>query len=724
MTSPMTTPTRHPWLDRFRGAPAACLDDLLRALARVPPYERATPSETLVRLFGGLDPRDPDRQLLDDTLRDWLARRREDTPTLREEYGLSLFVTEYIDALSVVWLLELPQSAAWLQDNFLDLTRWAAPMRLSKAWDLPWSLARAGALTQCKEHGQHLRLHWLRLCAEAARPSQRALIDPALIGLGNLPQTSGQGASPELIAGLARFGAGLADSPRDQADFLRRWRALKARFPRTSRTWQKLWQGVLADDRYARRPFRRWLLESEPALARVENAGAPVPIPPNITDLIKGLLAQARAPRQRRQVLVESISLLTNLERYAESTGDAYFLVSTAGNLGHKVVTWAPGHVLAWARTALRWSPSNGQAWDLRGRALVCLGRADLAQAVYWEAVRRLPDDAVVRNQLALLLAGQGQETRAEALLREAHAIDPQDETSRVELARLLTRTDRAPEAEALLRRSVAELPDNRIAPYTLASYLIAWDRPAQAAELRDHYVARFGRDRWTDTLDRQLAAGKAGVQAEREHLARHTPLDAAAADPIADDAGTAAAQAAAEERQAAPLLRAARTGAADLTYRTGDRAAAEATLDDLVRTDPNDPYPQVVWALHDAARRPPLAALYRDAYGTLAPQLAAAGPQTPDAVWGQLREYFPERTPLIDLARLVRGGPDATAAARLHEWLGRDSDPDEGRDAFLRERLHRAQERDGRIEPQAADVRDLLDTAIRGELDLYLDVA
>jgi len=48
------------------------------------------------------------------------------------------------------------------------------------------------------------------------------MIDPALSGLSNLPGTKGQGASPELIAGLARFGARLTSTPRDQLDFLRR----------------------------------------------------------------------------------------------------------------------------------------------------------------------------------------------------------------------------------------------------------------------------------------------------------------------------------------------------------------------------------------------------------------------------------------------------------------------------------------------------------------------
>lgn len=145
----MPSTITHPWFDQFRREPAESLDNLLRGLARIPPYERATPSEILKRLFGGLTKDDSDVCLLDETLRTWLEKRwREWDAERRERYGLPRFVTEMMDALSVVWLLELPRSATWLQDNFLALSRWAAPLRLSKVWDLPRALAQAAALTK------------------------------------------------------------------------------------------------------------------------------------------------------------------------------------------------------------------------------------------------------------------------------------------------------------------------------------------------------------------------------------------------------------------------------------------------------------------------------------------------------------------------------------------------------------------------------------------------
>jgi len=714
MNAILNRPSPHPWLEQFRADPATQLNELLRGLAWIPPYERATPSEILKRLFGGLQRDDTDLSLLDATLRGWLETRwmRWDAEQ-REAYGLPRFVTELTDALSVVWLLELPVSGAWLQANYFELSRWAAPMRLSKFWDLPRALAQATALTQ---NDQRLRLYWLRLCGDAALASRRVLIDAALSGLANLPDAKGHGASPELIAGLARFGAGLDANPRNQADFLRRWRSLKVRFPRTSGTWHKLWHGVLEDKRYQDKPFRQWLLESDAYLARTWTGGASVQIPHNIPDIIRDLGRRARQDSQRPAVLDEAIKLLNPLERYAEATGDAYFLVRSACNLGKELVAWIPGHVLAWSRVALRWESSNGQAWDMRGRALLRLGRDDLAEAVYWEAARRLPADPVVRVQLALLLQTQDRNTEAETLFRETHALDAKNEVARVELAQLLYRTGRAEEAETLLRRSVDELPDKPIVLYTLASLLIAWNRPVEAAAMREQYVRRFGRDHWTHTLDRLLAKGAAGADEKRQHLAQRHPNEEDKGSAIAADAAIAERQAEVEQGGGESLRRSATAGRADLLFRLDQKNAAEDALAGLLRADDDDVYARVVWALHEPEQRPDLARRYREQLGILAPHLAAADADTSAALWQRLLEEFPERQPLIDLTRLLRHGPDESATERLQDWLEKPEQDDE---AYLQKGLRLALSADKSIDPQSPDVRNLLNAAIRREVEL-----
>lgn len=712
MTLPSAQFAPPAWLLRFRAEPLAALDDLLRGLARIPPYERAAPPDLLELLFGSLPEDDPDRQLLDETLRDWLAARPAAmTPEARAAYGLSRYVTESMNALSAVWLLRLPLAAAWLQDHFLDLDRWAAPLRLSEAWDLPRALAQAGALTQTD---QRLRFYWLRLCRDAARLSRRDMIDPALSGLSRLPGASGQGASADLIAGLARFGADLERTPLDQRDFLRRWRALKARFPRTGKTWHGLWYGALSDRQYEGKPFLGWLTEAEPALRKAWEGARPT-LPRNIRGTVEALAIRGQSADQRPLVLAEAETLLAALDRYAEATGDAYNFVTSACNLGKEILPWAPGHALRWAREALRWEPGNGYAWDQRAGALHRLGRTDLAQSVYWEAIRRLPDNAVVRNQLALILVDQDRTAEAEALFREAHERDPNDAIARVELARLLARTGREPEAEDLLRRTLTDLSTNPIAPYTLALLLIAWDRPGEAAVLRTRYVGRFGQDPWSATLDRLIAAGAAGRTEAQQRLADRDLHAEPGATPVAADAPVAEDEFAREEQSARPLRRAADASRADLLFRIQDPAAARQTLADLLADTADDLYPQVVWALHEAARRPGLADAYREALGALAPHLAASGRDTPAGRWDLLGETFPERQGLIDLTRCLRTGPDAAVNQRLDDWIaGGDA-----HDAFLRARLRAMIVRDGGLDPAAPELDGLLTDAIRRELDL-----
>jgi tetratricopeptide (TPR) repeat protein len=717
MVEPMSTSTARPitydWLERFRGAPQAALDDLLRGLVRMPPYERATPPDILDRLFGTLPADDPDRQRLDVTLRDWLAARRTCmTPDERAAYGLSRFVTETMDALSAVWFLRLPQSGAWVQDHYLELDQWAAPLRLSEAWDLPRALAQAGALTQVD---QRLQFYWLRLCKEAAQPSRRAMIDPALNGLSRLPNTAGQGVSPQLIAGLARFGAELEPNPRDQRDFLRRWRALKARFPRTGNTWHRLWHGVLKDRQFRDRPFVGWLTQTEPVLRTEWNGRNQVALPSSVQKVVDGLIFRAQQPEERSMVLMEAENLLDTLERYAENTGDAdEFFVRSACNLGKDVLSWAPGHVLGWARDALRWSPGNGHAWDLRARALNRFGRPDLAQAVYWEAARRLPVNAVVRTQLAVLLIDQHRDAEAESLLREAHKRDPSSGHARAELARLLARTRREAEAEKLLRRTLEDLPDNQVAPYTLSLLLIACGQPDEAGRLRNRYEHRFGADWRSATLDRLIATGTEGMAEARDRLADRDLHGEPAEPPIAADAEPASRALAHEQATAAPLRRAADASHADLLFCVNDPASAELNLSNLLADDPDDLYPQVVWALHVPHRRPLLAERYREALGTLSPHLAAADQATPAAHWELLGETFPERMGLIDLTRLLRTGADEAAAGRIEHWINGGQGDD-----YLRARLKAHRDQDGRIDPGDPYLQGLLTEAIRGEADL-----
>jgi len=537
MNRPLEADPAPAWLEQFRAQPREALDAMLRGLARIPPYEQEAPPDILDRLFGSLPADHPDLGRLDETLCQWLDERRKDKDLERQtEYGLPRFVTETMDALSTIRRLELPRSKDRIRDRFQELTRWAAPLRLSQDWDLPRALALTAALTQTD---RSLHLYWLRLCQDAARISQRGMIDPALSGLINLPDTRGPGANRELIAGLARFGAGLAETSEDQRDFLRHWRALETHLPRTDKTWRSLWQVALTNHSYRDKPFVGWLQKAEPELRKPYRRSDVVLIPPNIRETIKNLTGRAQRPDQRPHVLAEAEKLLTKLKDYAEAIGDAGTLVRSACNLGNKMLFWAPGHALVWARDALRWSSNHGYAWDLRGRALQRLGHPDIAQAVYWEAVRRLPDNAVLRNQLArFLLQDRGREREAEEILRQTLDRDPDNPVAVVELARLLARTRRENEAESLFHQALDQDPGNPVAAVELARLLARTRREDKAEDLfrqtldRDpgnpvaavelaRLLARLSREKEAEALLRQTLTRDPGNGIAANELAR-----------------------------------------------------------------------------------------------------------------------------------------------------------------------------------------------------------
>jgi hypothetical protein len=199
-----------------------------------------------------------------------------------------------------------------------------------------------------------------------------------------------------------------------------------------------------------------------------------------------------------------------------------------------------------------------------------------------------------------------------------------------------------------------------------------------------------------------------------QDHLAERELHAEEAQPPIAADAEAAEREDELEREGAEPLRRAAVATRADLLFRLADVPAAEEGLAGLLAADADELYPQVVWALHAAERRGPLGQRYRETFGALAPHLAAAAPDTPVEHWERLLHAFPERTGLIDFARLMRSGADEAAAQRLERWLdGGDGDD------YLRAEVRRELKLEGTITPYSPALRDLLDIGIRAEVDL-----
>ena len=195
---------------------------------------------------------------------------------------------------------------------------------------------------------------------------------------------------------------------------------------------------------------------------------------------------------------------MAGYQRYAEATGDAYHLVRAACNVGMRLLGPGLGEMTArgalavgLARTALEHAPHDEFAWALWGRALEAQGALVAAEEVWWESVRRYPEDPDKRNQLAKLIGRVGRAGEAARLLRETMGLFPADVVARNQLASVLDEgLDRPREAAQLLREAIAAGMANAYSYNQLASVLA--DRlgeKAAALEVLREAVAREAGD-------------------------------------------------------------------------------------------------------------------------------------------------------------------------------------------------------------------------------------
>ncbi|MBF0614517.1 MAG: hypothetical protein G8237_11960 [Magnetococcales bacterium] len=670
--------TTHPWLLRFQNSPDQALNRLLSGTAYLPGLERAAASDALANLFGHADPEA--RARLDQALTGWLQQRRAMGPEQRRRYGLHRFIAEYSEGLATTWRLELPESSDWLANNLIDLYHWAAPLCIPPVWNLPRHLLLAGV--QVIRDQQAWRFFWWRLCQEAVDPQQEFLLDAALNGLAHQPDSVNDKTRMQLLLqGLARWAVELSDTSHEKERFLWQWRVIKARFPHPPQTWRERWSELLA--RYQKEektkqepppPYYQWLIESEPGLGnRLKQSTPPSrKVPLNIPEIIEDL--QKKAKKEISKALLQEMQgLLVILEDYADQTGDEDFLVRSACNLGATIVQQAPGKALEWARKALSWRPNLPYAWDLRGRALYQLHRPDLAEWVYWEGMRRLPEDATVRVQLSRLLRKQGRLDEALLLLQEGVKRHPDNHHAKIELAHLWLHCDNRDAAIALLRSNQEGL--DQVGLYVLACLWIAEGNGSEAKGIVAVYRRRFGENQNENRLTRWIDAGPNGQREAINHFEK-TNKNFYFEERGHDHAAWMEQERALQQEGGLTgvLQSIGAVARADLWFRRNDGASQEQA-DQWIRAqidaDENDLFAWVVGALHRSSWRQRLQEQAREFPRALAVQLAVADSGTTSEEWQMLAERFPRERELIDLVRLFRvKNEDAAIHDRLCQWV------------------------------------------------------
>ena len=457
---------RHPWLDTFVADPASGLDNLLSGHARIEPYESADAPDAARLLFGGLPEGDEALAALDRAVREWLDSQRASGVPDFDQLPLERWLRKVSEAFEIVALLKLRHSALDLRQRLVVWNSWCDRLAISAQRDGRYALLRTLALTQrivtdadSAANPFALEPFWLHVCEQASSTFPKHFLGIGLLGLRMLPERKGAPSERPWMAGLVCWAIGQKPTAKE---FSQQWWALKGLYPRMPSYWRSALTETLQQSSAKQIPdeIKDWWLQDVeakdlPIAQEAESQSVGVPI---LSPLSAVRSLQQRAHKPLPSIRGEIETLVGELRHYAEVTGESYYLVTTACNIGMAIIEGTDDPVgrgrfaVDLARQALAWQPANVYAWALWRDALAKQGAFEAAELVGWESIRRFPEDVQWRTQLALLLAGlPGRETEAEQLLRETIERFPGGVVTRNQLAELLIALDRIDESTGVV---------------------------------------------------------------------------------------------------------------------------------------------------------------------------------------------------------------------------------------------------------------------------------
>jgi len=492
-----TAPRRHQWLDQLIATPAAEVRALTEGTASIHPFGRAEPSDAAATILFGLGPEDPAVKAFDQGTLEVFVQYR--TATVRvDRWQRDRIALTALDLMTVVQRVAPHNTVIDLHRRFAYWNAWAETLVVDRGLDLRREYWRSLSLTQdiAGEAGlasRRLLPFWLSICSEAGLRGRydESYLTVGLLGLRSLPLGEEAANEEAALHGLARW----ADAQRPaKTRFLREWHVLAGAFPRDATFWAELVTRVLTsvEEEIARQttrarrtfPAAEWWREELNIVTgrRVRSRGHHLEPPPR--ERLREVLADIDARLPFHMIVPRLEPLIQGHERYATGTGDTFYVVRTACNIGMRLLR--EGADLAsrasaareLGRLAVNFEPTNVYAWALWRDALAWEGHLEAAEFVGWESIRLFPENPQWRNQLALLLGDQLDRPReAEELLHDCVRLFPYDPVPRTQLASLLaSRLNRPEEAESILREAISLFPDdlstNIIARYQLASIL------------------------------------------------------------------------------------------------------------------------------------------------------------------------------------------------------------------------------------------------------------
>jgi tetratricopeptide (TPR) repeat protein len=279
-------------------------------------------------------------------------------------------------------------------------------------------------------------------------------------------------------------------------------------------------------DEFSRLPERaqRWVRKAVRPLADIERRRAPSGRVGRARTIRPDASWPARARSLVSAVASGAVDRLSDLERllgeqrrYAEVSGDTYYVGRTLRSAASKLSRVRPSEALRWAEEARAWEPYNAFTWTVMKDVLLRQHDIDHALLFAWIAWKRFPEDAVAANGLAEVLRAAHRDEEAERIYRDTVERFQDNAVARSGLAEVLRATQRYEEAEHLYRDTVERFQDNVVARNGLAEVLRAARRYEEAERVYRDTVEKFPDDVFARTgLAEVLRAARRYEEAER----------------------------------------------------------------------------------------------------------------------------------------------------------------------------------------------------------------
>lgn len=472
-----TTSGLESWLSQLKADGKGALRALLDGTASLGRLSAAEPEDAVHAVLGA---EAPDSEVFYAFDRGCLALAEEFRATLLDQKGRTFRVElAKLDVLiSIIRRLLPPETVVDFRRRFPFWNGFFENFVVDRGLDIRREYFRILALSQevAANHGldaRQLMPLWLSVCAESGNSGRYdpSYLRVALLGLRRLPLGEEFSANEDFaLQGLARWAVTQRPSI---AAFEREWRILEGDFPRDAGFWAEHVQAAVtaAERELSERthkgettfPIAGWWrqdVDLHPEDRAVPSIG---PTKPPVREEREAVLREIGRPLPGLARRIDD--LMKRHKRYADHTGDVFYLVRTACNIGMRLLENGSRDeraergelAVSLASMAFEYDPVNPFAWSLMRDALASAGRLADAELMGWEAIRRFPEDHQWRTQLATMLAVHaGRAEEAAALLRETMALFPAEPHARAQLATVLADDlHKADEARAVLSGAI-----------------------------------------------------------------------------------------------------------------------------------------------------------------------------------------------------------------------------------------------------------------------------